>query len=69
MNQKDAELIREQFDRDLPEQRIQKIIPDMPRLRGIDARIFRSHPLIIYSAFVTISLILLGGMAVASLQG
>ena len=67
MYQKHAELPREQLDRVLPKQYTQKIIPDVPRLRGIDARIFRAHPLLVYSVFVMVSLVLLGGMAVASL--
>jgi hypothetical protein len=43
------------------------VIPAIPRVSRLrPARILR-HPLVIYSAFVTISLLLLGGMAVASL--
>ena len=43
------------------------VIPAVPRISRLrPARIFR-HPLVIYSAFVAISLLLLGSMAVASL--
>lgn len=42
-------------------------IPDVPRLRKRRASRLARHPLIVYSAFVTVSLFLLGSMAVASL--
>lgn len=38
------------------------VIPEIPRLR----RMYR-HPLVVYSTFITVSLFLLGSMAVASL--
>ena len=43
------------------------VIPDVPRLRRRRASRFARHPLVVYSAFVTVSLFLLGSMAVASL--
>lgn len=43
------------------------VIPDVPRLRSRRASRLARHPLVIYSAFVTVSLFLLGSMAVASL--
>ena len=43
------------------------VIPDVPRLRNRRASRLARHPLIVYSAFVTVSLVLLGSMAVASL--
>lgn len=43
------------------------MIPAIPRISRLrPARLLR-HPLVIYTAFVTISLLLLGSMAVASL--
>ena len=41
------------------------VIPEIPRLRRLRAS--RLHPLAVYSAFITVSLLLLGSMAVASL--
>ena len=43
------------------------VIPDVPRLRRFRASRLARHPLLVYSAFVTVSLFLLGSMAVASL--
>ena len=43
------------------------VIPDVPRLRRRRASRLARHPLVVYSAFVTVSLFLLGSMAVASL--
>ena len=42
----------------------ESVIPEIPRLRG--RRVYR-RPLAVYSIFVSISLVLLGSMAVASL--
>ena len=42
-------------------------IPEVPRLRNRRASRLARHPLVVYSAFVTVSLFLLGSMAVASL--
>ena len=41
------------------------VIPEIPRLRRLRAS--RLHPLVVYSAFISVSLLLLGSMAVASL--
>lgn len=43
------------------------VIPEIPRLRSRRASRLARHPLVIYSAFITVSLFLLGSMAVASL--
>lgn len=67
MYQETTELPRELMDRALPDIYTRKIIPDVPRLRGKRPDMFRTHPLVVYSAFVTVSLLLLGSMAVASL--
>lgn len=43
----------------------ERVIPEVPRLRS--RRTGRLHPLAVYSIFVSLSLVLLGSMAVASL--
>jgi len=43
------------------------VIPDVPRLRARRVSRLHKHPLIVYSLFVSVSLVLLGSMAVASL--
>ena len=45
----------------------ERLIPELPRWRGLRGELMRGHPLLIYSVFVAVSLVLLGGMAVASL--
>lgn len=45
----------------------EKVIPDIPHVRRLRASTICRHPLVVYSAFVTVSLVLLGSMAVASL--
>jgi hypothetical protein len=44
----------------------ERVIPEVPRLRS-RRRSLHKHPLLVYAVFVSVSLILLGGMAVASL--
>ena len=43
------------------------LIPEIPRVRRLRAGKLCRHPLVVYTAFVTVSLLLLGSMAVASL--
>ena len=43
------------------------VIPEIPRLRRRGRGSLHRHPLVVYSVFVTVSLVLLGSMAVASL--
>jgi hypothetical protein len=43
------------------------MIPAIPRISRLRPAWLLRHPLVIYTAFVTISLLLLGSMAVASL--
>lgn len=50
-----------------PDRYSERVIPEIPRVPRLRARNFARHPLIVYSAFVTVSLLLLGSMAVASL--
>jgi hypothetical protein len=45
----------------------ERVIPEIPRVRRLRAGKLCRHPLVVYSAFVTVSLLLLGSMAVASL--
>jgi len=45
----------------------ENVIPDIPRVRHLRAGKLCRHPLVVYTAFVTVSLLLLGSMAVASL--
>lgn len=45
----------------------ERVIPDVPRLRSRRAGRFYKHPLLVYAVFVSVSLLLLGSMAVASL--
>lgn len=43
------------------------VVPTIPRMRFFSAASLMRNPLIVYSAFVTVSLLLLGSVAVASL--
>jgi len=43
------------------------LIPEIPRVRRLRAGNLCRHPLVVYSAFIAVSLALLGSMAVASL--
>jgi hypothetical protein len=45
----------------------ERVIPDVPRLRSRRASRLYKHPLAVYAVFVSVSLLLLGSMAVASL--
>ena len=57
------------IDRALPDTFSQDVIPSIPRFSRLRSGYLRTHPLIVYSVFVTVSLLLLGSMAVASLPG
>ena len=58
---------RNSFERTQPGLFNQRVIPEVPRLRARRAGRLSLHPLAIYSIFVSVSLVLLGSMAVASL--
>ena len=58
---------QEFIDRNNSDLITERLIPEVPRWRGMRTGYLRGHPLLTYSVFVTVSLVLLGGMAVASL--
>ncbi|MCG8544658.1 MAG: hypothetical protein MJE12_10665 [Alphaproteobacteria bacterium] len=58
---------QEFIDRNASDMVTERLIPEVPRWRGRRSGFMRGHPLLTYSAFVAVSLVLLGGMAVASL--
>ena len=60
-------MARYSYERAQPGLFNQRVIPEVPRLRSRrTGRLYR-HPLAVYSIFVSVSLVLLGSMAVASL--
>lgn len=67
MYDSNEEISRELMDRALPGSFSQNVIPEIPRFGLLRSGYLRAHPLTVYSVFVTVSLLLLGSMAVASL--
>jgi hypothetical protein len=60
-------MARHSYERTQPGLYNQRVIPEVPRLRARRTGRLHRHPLVVYSIFVSVSLVLLGSMAVASL--